>query len=127
MVTIGNGDAITNIQKSENFERPLTPDSVSPIDKFDTHLQLNVLYKKTSWAIKATIMDFILISEYNNVKNYNMNRCFCILTVSTPDLVYSLGGLRYTFLLQMSKIGGKMWPPFINKTCNGRGLTGNWL
>ncbi len=43
-----DGGAIINSQKSENFERP-PPNTVSQIDlKFDTHLQLNVLYKKAS-------------------------------------------------------------------------------
>ncbi len=49
------------------------------------------------------MMDFF--ANLHNVKNSNMNRRFWILTVSAPDLAYSLGGLRYTFLLQMSKIG----------------------
>ncbi len=110
-------------KKGENFERP-APDTMSPIDfKFDTHLQLNVLYKKP--VDKKGHHDGFF-ANLHNLKTSNVTFTFCISTVSTPKLVYSLGWLRYTFLSQRSKTGGKIWPPLITKPWKGWDLAGNW-
>ena len=73
------------------------PHTISLIDlKFDTQVQLNVLYKKGNWTRKLRLPRFF--ANLHNVKNSKMNRTFERLTLSTLNLVYSFGGCKDTFL-----------------------------
>ena len=63
-----------------------------------------------------------LFSNLHNLKTSNVYRTFWILTLSMPNLVVSNVELRYTFLLNMSKISLKTWPPSTKIYSQGWGL-----
>ena len=51
-----------------------------------------MLYKKASWTMKLRLPRFF--ANLHNVKNSKMNRTFERLTLSTPNLLYSFGGVE---------------------------------
>ncbi len=103
MSPTGQMVALQFMFKNAILERPFPSHS----DSDWLEIQLIVLYKK---AQDHTVCHDGYFANLRNVKNSNVSSGFWLLTVSTPNLVYSLGGLRYTFLPQKRKIGLKTWP-----------------
>ena len=59
-----HGGAVINAQ-TRDFGKATPLDTVSPIDlKFDTHVQLRVIYKKASWTTKVRLTRFSAILNF---------------------------------------------------------------
>lgn len=100
------GGVAVKKKKKNISERPRPSHHISsPIHlKLDTQVQHNVIYKKKikkiTWTIKVCLDGFFFANLHHQLKRSNVTSTLWILTVSTPKLIYSIVGLRYTLLLK---------------------------